>query len=561
MNSFLTLEDVNTALFSNQGFWWHELDTSVLDSDGLMEFSNVKFDFVTVTKEKIIYNNTISWKYSIVIDNNLWTKGVYSFQSGSYYHITFNENMIEIIREGNSNYLPVPSVIKLKLYMGCLELSSQLMDVRYLLENQIELSLKEVNVPYNVPCSNHRSGGTFYITQSLNVGYNEIIWEWQGSNHSLGYLLVKLLKTDFQFNCNQQLTLGKVNTVKLGAVSDYKPNGDLVGEYTPTITVKYGSVYIPVTFNTNLNDYTFELDLTSKQTEGKVKFKVFVDTNEVLNSSETDVILNSSFETINNFSKLQTLFSNGGIGRLGANISLTNDLTAVKSVYLIGNNKTLNMQSHKIIVPSEKTLKAENTTFNNGKNTIQQENGSNVELTECEFTGATGLGSVIDCQVDINNLNTENDFTTILTDCTINNCDTVILHGGDLTVTGCTVNGKISDKNYPYFLYQTDGEAVITGSVFNLTNDEQLDYDIEFNSCIFICGETATINGLNHSELQNNNLTSFLTTQRNTSTIDITYYYDLIEALVHFESNNGYCHSISGSDYIFKTNVKISRGE
>jgi hypothetical protein len=354
--------------------------------------------------------------------------------------------------------------------------------------------------------------------------------------------------------------LGKVNTVQLGALADYKPNGDLVGEYTPTITVKYGSVYIPVRFDTSLNDYVFDIDLTNKQTEGKVKFKVFVDTNEVLNSSETDVVLNSTFETINNFSKLQTLFSNGGIGRLGANITITQDLTVTGSVLLIGNGKTLNMQSHKIIVPSEKTLKAENTVFNNGKNTIQQNTSSNVELTECEFTGATGIGSVIDCQVDINNLNTENDFTTILTDCTINNCDTAILHGGDLTVTGCTVTGKISDKNYPYFLYQTDGEAVITGSVFNLTNDEQLDYDIEFNSCIFICGETATINGLNHSELQNNNLTSFLTTQRNTSTIDITYYYDLIEALVHFESDNGYCHSISGSDYIFKTNVKISRG-
>jgi hypothetical protein len=217
------------------------------------------------------------------------------------------------------------------------------------------------------------------------------------------------------------------------------------------------------------------------------------------------------------------------------------------------------MQSHKIIVPSEKTLKAENTVFNNGKNTIQQNTGSNVELTECEFTGATGIGSVIDCQVDINNLNTENDFTTILTDCTINNCDTAILHGGDLAITGCTVTGKISDKNYPYFLYQTDGEAVITGSVFNLTNDEQLDYDIEFNSCIFICGETATINGLNHSELQNNNLTPFLTTQRNTSEIDITYYYTAIEDYITLSSDNGYCHSVSGIDFVFKTNITPRR--
>ena len=553
MNSFLTLEDVNTCRYVNQGFYLHILDLSLLPND---EYSNVKIDFCTITKTSD--DRQRYFTYNIRIDTDNFTNILYTRDyNGSINEvfstpdtsINYSDGVLTIV----THALGGEDIAEIGLYMGLIQENTVKPLQSLATPSVFNLTLKQLQDRQRIDYWDIESEemGSYTYTL-LEVGWNN-----DGNNN---YVLANVLKTDFQFNCNQQLTLGKVNTVKLGALTDYKPNGDLVGEYTPTITVKYGSVYIPVTYDNTLNDYVFNLDLTNKQTEGKVKFKVFVDTNEVLNSSETDVVLNSSFETINNFSKLQTLFNNGGIGRLGANITITTDLTVTESVYLIGNNRTLNMQSHKIIVPSEKTLKAENTVFNNGKNTIQQNTGSNVELTECEFTGATGIGSVIDCQVDINNLNTENDFTTILTDCTINNCDTVILHGGDLTVTGCTVTGKISDKNYPYFLYQTDGEAVITGSVFNLTNDEQLDYDIEFNSCIFICGETATINGLNHSELQNNNLTSFLTTQRNTSTIDITYYYDLIEALVHFESDNGYCHSISGSDYIFKTNVKISRG-
>ena len=560
--SFSSLEDVNGAVFDNQGFWWYELDTAMLDSDGLMEFSNVKFDFVTVTKEKIIYKNTISWKYSIVIDNNLWTKGVYSFQSGSNYHITFNENIIEIIREGNSNYRPVPSVIKLKLYMGCLEVISQWMDVKYLLKNQIELSLKEMNVPYNVPCSNHEGGGTFYITQILNVGYNEIIWKWSGRDYSLGYLLVKLLKTDFQFQCNQDLVVGEVNTVQLGTGTDYKPNGDWVGEYATKLSVQYGDKTLPVVWNSQLNDYTFDLDLTNIQSEGKIRFKVIVETNDVLNHSETDVALDCKFETIDTLAKLINLFRIGGTGRLSEVIQLTNDLTLSKSVNLIGNNKVLLMSQHKIVVPSDLTFKAESVRFQQGVNTIQQEPNSNVELSDCIFTGCTGFGSVIDCQVDLASLDETDDFNTKLTNCTIANCDMAILSGGNLEVDGCTVIGKISNKNYPYFLYQTDGNATILNSEFNLRDTRTTyNYDLEFNTCIFTCGETATVNGYSHTELQNNNLSAFFDTQRNTSTIDVKYYYSLIEDTVHLQSNKGYCHSVSGVDYIFKSNVTITRGE
>jgi hypothetical protein len=286
-----------------------------------------------------------------------------------------------------------------------------------------------------------------------------------------------------------------------------------------------------------------------------------VETNDVLNASETDVALDCKFETIDTLAKLTELFRIGGTGRLSESIQLTNDLTLSKSVNLIGNNKVLLMSQHKIVVPSDLTFKAESVRFQQGVNTLQQEPNSTVELTDCSFMLCSGFGSVIDCQVDLASLDDSDDFNTKLTNCTISNCDMAILSGGNLEVDGCTVTGKISNKNYPYFLYQTDGNATILNSQFNLRDTMVYDYDIEFNSCIFTCGETATVNGYSHTELQNNNLTAFFDTQRNTSKIDVQYYYSLIEANVHLQSNKGFCHSVSGVDFVYKTNITLSRGE
>ena len=48
----------------------------------------------------------------------------------------------------------------------------------------------------------------------------------------VSFLLVKLLKSDFQFQCTDNLIIGKVNTVRLGTLADYLPNGDMVGTNT-----------------------------------------------------------------------------------------------------------------------------------------------------------------------------------------------------------------------------------------------------------------------------------------------------------------------------------------
>ena len=562
-NSFVTLEDVNGTIYNNQNFYWHEIDTSVVSTDN--DFTDVKIDFCKVSREKLtIYQDDII-RYTFKINSENWTKGYCVLNAnGDWishnmfydYSLVGDTLTIELLDENWSQN------IVLVLFCGVYNYSE-------LTETSFKCDVSVLGVYYD-ELGTSRTFDVYPIDRSidpissdsvtLNKGYNQISYTVNPNlKYECGFVFVNLVKSDFQFNCTQSLVLGKVNTVRLGADPDYKPSGSMIGTNTPTITVLYGSTYIPVRFDTSLNDYVFDIDLTDKQNEGKFRFNVLIEANDVINASETEVTLNSSFETINNETKLQTLFRNGGIGRLGANITLTNDLTISKDVLILGNSKTINMNSHKIVVPTERTFKASETIFTNGYNTIQQYTQSTVELNNCTFTDCTGLGSVIDCQLDIESLEIENDFTTNITGCTFTNNDLCILHGGELNIENCTVTGKIGNPSYPYFLYQTDGNAIILQSDFTLQSNTQISTDIEFNSCIFICGETATINGYDHTQLQNNNITAFTTTQRNTSSINVTYYYPTISDYITLESSKGYCHSVSDVDYVFKSNVTVRR--
>lgn len=554
--TFNTIEDVNGTVFDNQGFWWYELDLTQISMEKVEGWS-VKIDFCTLRYERLTRYGLV---FTLSVDNPLWNGKFFNFPA---YTLNYDTASNKIFWFNNVD------THKLLLYMGKEAVDFSINQMAWVFEDYLNydarlfLTLKELKTEQSIGVQSGDGLQHDTVSQLLVEGINPIYYNYQGRwDLFCGYLLVKLLKTDFKFNCNQQLTVGEVNTVQLGTDSDYKPNGDLVGEYTTKLSVLYDNKTIPVVWNSQLNDYTFDLDLTNLQEEKRVRFKVIVETNDVLNASETDVALDCKFETIDTLAKLTNLFRTGGNGRLSESIQLTNDLTLSKSVNLIGNNKVLLMSQHKIVVPSDLTFKAESVCFQQGVNTIQQEPNSTVELTDCTFTVCTGFGSVIDCQVDLVSLDDSDDFNTKLTNCTISNCDMAILHGGNLEVNGCSVIGKISNKNYPYFLYQTDGNATILNSQFNLRDTRTTyNYDLEFNTCIFVCGETATINGYSHSELQNNNLTAFFDTQRNTSTIDVKYYYSLIEDTVHLQSNKGFCHSVSGIDFVYKTNITLTRGE
>ena len=544
--SFLTLEDINTTIFNNQDCYWYTIDLGDI-TEGTEDLNEVKIDFCKVTRTK----TEQGYDFFVKVDTSNWIGYIYSIFTSDFVSIP-------IVQNGGLKFITPESIPTLKLYFYLGNQEWLGFTQREILNPVLDLNLKELGEEQTIRGRLWQTDNITTVSLVLNQGYNKIM----KNNSPWGYVLVKLVKTDFQFNCNQVLTNGKVNTVPLGVDTDYKPNGDLIGDYTPEISVFYGDETLPVVWNPTINDYTFDIDLTNREKETDVILTVFVDNNEVLNQTSRDVRLHTRFENIDSITKLNTLFQNGGIGRLDANLVLTNDLTVSNDVYLLGNHYNINMAENKFIISENKTFKCEQTGFSNGENTIQQKLDSKVELTECSFTNCTGLGSVIDCQIDIKNLTNPTDFTTNLEKCVFDSCDMMILHGGELSVTNCVVNGantKVDNPNYPFFLYQTDGTARILQSEFNFIQDTDIDEDIEFNSCIFVCGETAEINGYNHTELQKNNLTQFLEIQRNTSKIDVSYYYPPIEDYITLQSNNGFCHAVSNVDYVFKTNVTPER--
>jgi hypothetical protein len=203
---------------------------------------------------------------------------------------------------------------------------------------------------------------------------------------------------------------------------------------TITLISQSSNLAVDCPYPTSVSGKNVTIDLTDKDDTKAFPITVHTVEDGTYYPNETTFKVECEYPTINNRSQLVTLFSNGGIGRLGANITLNSDITVTKDVLIIGNNKTITMATNKIIVPEGKIFKASDTVFTGGKNAIQQSTSTKVELTGCSFSNCTGLGSVIDCQVDIGSLENETDFTTILTDCTISNCDMAILHGGDLTV-------------------------------------------------------------------------------------------------------------------------------
>ena len=70
-NSFLTLEDINGAIQSHSvKVHYHEIDTSLI---GDTDFTNVKYDFVTITR---VYRGN-NYYFYVTVNNDLWTGGYY----------------------------------------------------------------------------------------------------------------------------------------------------------------------------------------------------------------------------------------------------------------------------------------------------------------------------------------------------------------------------------------------------------------------------------------------------------------------------------------------------
>jgi len=564
MRDFLTVEDVNTVLCCNQGFYMHKFDFTLLP-DG--EFDDIKYDFCKISKELNLRQDGYIYTIELVTSN--WTKALYArYSDGSFIvpddleNFSYDDGVLTI------TVLIDKDITELGLYMGLFSFN-ELKQLAYLeIPSVLELNLEQLDV--------RQRFDTYCLEEEEICSYDYVSVElgWNVVNDN--YILVKVIKTDFEFSCNQSLVVGKVNKVYLGTDSKYKPSGSRVGSYTPTITVTYNGETLPVSYDGT--DYYFNLDLTDKTETGKVRFTVNVEANEVLNQTSTEIVLTSQYQTVNTFSALLSALSISDIVRLGSNLTATANIPITRSVKIIGNDKTLNLDSHRFILDEDVQFTIENLQLHNGDTTIIQAPNTKVELTNvtfqnCTSTNYNGLGSCIFCDSEAENINLDDDFTTTLTDCTFTNNHNAILHGGQLNINRCKFHN--TDTTYvdiynSAFIYQTDGDCIILNSVFDIDygTDYSLctgEHSIGFSQCIFMCGITATINNIPYDELKNNNFNGFFDNpQNNRSHIFAKYYYPQINACVytsptlHFE-DKALCYCLSGDDWVYKINSQVTR--
>ena len=563
MNNFLTVEDANTLIYDNQDYWWYEIDLGKISSSN-EDFTDVKYDFCEISRKEENPQSVYRYKITVKVHNSLWTGGQRFNNRGAG---GYANNSIE---NGFVIYINNPD-IKIYLYMGTTSRNAYCM-LQKLLDNYFSLNLKELASPQIVrfiPPEYEGSIPPHTKSVLLEKGYNLIKGD---LDLDVGYLFVNLLKTNFQFNCTQNLVVGRVNKVRLGADIDYLPDGDFVGEYTPIIRVEYNNKELPVSFDETLNDYVFNLDLSDVNTPKKIRFKVNVETNDVLNESSTLVVLDADYEVISSYDSLVTACGNGGASsiRLGAGITLTSSIIVTHSIKILGDNNTLNLNSEGFVIKEDITFKAENTIFDNGNIAIKQSKNSSVELTGCTFNNCTGFGSCITCDIDYDSLSIEDDYTTILNDCLFTNNNLCIVHSGELTINGCKYHNTDTDyidKENVAFLYQFDGEANIKNSIFDIDYDTDSlcsnEENIGFAQALLQCGVTAKINGANANDLKQKDNLPFTS---NASHIFAKYYYPQLETCIYTspilgKEDQAVCYCVSNENWIYKQNVQVTRAD
>ena len=571
---FLTLEDVNTIIrtYGKPNFWY-EFDSSKIPIFGV--FDEILYDFFKVTKEASSDSDYV-YEFTLEAVNNIfipcWGP---------------NENIESISYDSDTNKFTVftnTENFKVVFYMGYHN-DEELVPGRMLFHlehEELSLNYEEINNEYIIKEIPWGSGTSQNVPINPVKGYNYIAT----SGHSVGYLFINLLKSDFVFDCTQELYLGTVNHVALGTDAKYKPGGAMIGDYAPRITVEYNGKVIKASYDDDVDDYCFDLDLSVETVPHNVKFRVLVERNEVINHTVTDVSLPCDFAVVSSVEDFVSVFDVGSavnVLKLGADIELDANVRVEHDIIIDGSGHTINLQGTSFILDEGVEFIGENINFILCSRTFIQKNHTRLRLENCKFYEHYNyLGCCIFCDIDSENITEPNDFETVLINCFFKNnynSITVIFHGGNLTIENCKFliddygrpGGGLPNPNYPAFLYQTDGNATITNSVFDITYSSRWYCPSRGNFglglSLIMCGENATINGATHSDLQkDDSLPFFEYPYNNRSHLYANYDYHIhnigcvcISPKIGLEDKNC-CHSVSGLDWLFKNNTQIRRG-
>lgn len=542
----ITVEDYNSFL-QKYGIksHYHKIDTNLV---GDYDFEDVMIDFCTVTRTTSGNNHT----YSFTVDNPAWTLGYYLLDSD-------NEVIASDATLTDDTVSFTTTEPSITLVLHCCNIQQVVPTFTRLTDIMISDNVTyQSSMPSRYTFQNISTGST--STKSPNTTGD--IGEFTDGVHCCVNFR-PLTKLNFDLS-NVELYAGQVNEIS-------KPSS------TGLITLTY--LDKEETFDLADVD-VLTIDLTNQYNISSVRVNVHIHgTGKYYESIDT---YNVSIVPVKaySFAELQLAISNKNavIDYYGSE-SFTEDLVITTDTLIRKReNGGLYLEHHSIIVEDGVTLKLQGLPINKGNPAILQKEHSIVELNDCFIYDCSNednanLGSVICCDLDTDSLNYTDDYTTTIINCTFENNYNCILHGGQLTVIGCTYTNFdpfMVDVNNPAFLFQVDGNAVVTDSSFSINYDDEFvfeDKNIMYAQALFMIGLTAVVNNATYSDLnQDDKVNWHNSPYNNRSSLNCIYFYPSYGshgALVRSSATSGnenraMCYALSGVDWVFKENVKIT---
>ena len=576
MADFLTVEDVNSVLlnFKDVPFW----DKVTVSLPGTDEFTDFTFDYSTVTRT----DSSGDYTFTITVENSLWNKKYYVLDSDGepITDVTVSSGDLVVVTdseaidcyfylwgddlEENSTPINVPYVISnvspLKSFYGRVNPFVFGFDVE-LLDTTYDIDEIEFTVTIG--------------SQSISVDGAEHIEVSTILNNTNSEVLVTVTDDSFNQTWKYKLYVTKGNvwfasigdTGVLGSKTTYRfATTQLTGNFDETdfkLSCKYPAEI------TSIDSYiNIEVDLRGKADTNPFTLTLEFLGNDLFLAETTKVRLDCDYLYVRTGDELLSAL-NGSVGiiRLGADVELTDDVVLDHDCSLLGNQFSVDCSSGCTIdVQGNVDFKVSDVNFIDVSKFVIQETGSSVELVNCGFTGDSessykGIGKIIRCNSSVDSFNVLDDFCTVVTDCSFSDVGNCFLHGGQLSVTGCSFNlSSVNslDFSYPYFLYQTDGSATLSRNSFDIAYTTVS--EVVYGDCLFLVGRNAFVNGKGYNEWLNTRSTVLLD-DGNHSMVDISYHHSGLDTDVQLTGSDGYCYAVSGVDFVFRVGVSVSEVE
>lgn len=578
MIDLLTIEDVNSCFIN--AFEKHEiyvLDTGLIKKPA--PYTDVEYDFVKVSKEHI---GTSGYKYSFKINNYAWC--------GDYFFLKSNGGYLSSTGDYNNGVLTFRTSqdnIKLCLYLSPIkkqvngfnltnlfwipldfeDITTQKQKVRFK-HLQAKILLHLVSQSYTTPLI-HESGSDI-TTIRVNTAQQYIGVKLASDNDYVFYYPINLPKRDVYINADQStLKPGQVN------ILTFNHNDNL-----RIATIKFYNNGLELdSFRESTYPYKYNvfLDLTDVKSFDEIIITAKVLVSDEVKSKTVDFVFKQEYTEVSNYTELVNALDEGNLYiRLVDDISFDDSVLINYNVNIDGQNHTFNLNGHHFILNEGVGVIIENCQVYEGENAIIQRRNTKLTIENTQFINniTDSIGSCILCDIDLDNLNENDDFTTIIKNSRFTNNKSAILHAGELQIINCEyLNNDMSytDKHYPALLYQSNGEAYIRNSTFDIDYADDNTYCVSEKSigeaqALIHLGEDARINSADIITLKDTGLPFFDAPYSNRSHVFCKYYYPKIEACAYTSplealESKCVCYSVSNDNWIYKQNAKVTRAD